>query len=296
VNRFAAFTVLVFLMTLSMTPITGCSSAPKLQGATPAAPAPLPTTVDEAVASTYRTEANRARDQYRHPRETLEFFGVKHDMTIIEISPGAGWYLEILAPLLTFQGHYIAAMPLAGATGDANSGTAKILDWEKAHPEIASKITTVEFSPPEKTEVAPAESADMVLTFRNVHNWMMKGAEKAAFEGFFKALKPGGVLGVVEHRAKANEHDPKAKSGYVREKDVIALAKSVGFKYDTSSELNANAKDTKDHPEGVWTLPPTLRLKEKDREKYLAIGESDRMTLRFIKPMAAKKSSKKKKH
>jgi predicted methyltransferase len=260
--------------------LVGCSSAPKAPPPAPAAA--LPATIQEAVQSTaFRSESNRPRDQYRHPEATLEFFGVKPNMTVVEISPGTGWYQEILAPLLTAQGHYIAASPPARA-GEGNGGVSPIVEWQKAHPEVAAKISSVELNPP--SPPAPAGTADMVLTFRNVHNWMAAGNAQEMFNAFFAALKPGGVLGVVEHRAFAKgKHDLKAKSGYVRESDVIAMARKAGFKLDKKSEINANAKDTKNYPEGVWTLPPTLRLKDKDRDRYLAIGESDRMTLRFVK-------------
>jgi predicted methyltransferase len=277
-NRILLFSVLGFIMS--------CSSTPKpVESAAPPAPPHLPSTIEEAVASSYRTDSNRARDQYRHPAETLSFFGVKPDMTVVEISPSGGWYLEILAPLLAEHGHYIAATPAAMGNAETNDGAKKIADWSSKHPEVAAKMATSDFNPPDKVEVAPAGSADMVLTFRNVHNWMAKDSQRAVFKGFFAALKPGGVLGVVEHRANAKQkRDPKAKSGYVLEKDVIALAQSVGFKLDKKSEINANPKDEKNYEGGVWTLPPTLRLKDKDRERYLAIGESDRMTLRFVKP------------
>lgn len=266
--------------------VVGCSSASKTPE--PVAPPPqaqFPSTIEDAVASSFRTESNRVRDQYRHPVETLKFFGLRPNMTVVEISPGAGWYLEILAPLLAANGHYIVAMPATSSGSEQNSNQEKITTWEKTHPNVAAKITTADFAPPDHLDLAPAGTADMVLTFRSVHNWMSKGAEKAVFQAFFKALKHGGVLGVVEHRANPKKkRDPKAKSGYVLEKDIVALAKSVGFKLDRKSEINANPKDTKGYPEGVWTLPPVLTLKDKDREKYLAIGESDRMTLRFVKP------------
>lgn len=239
-------------------------------------PKALPTTVREAVNSPYRTPANIVRDQYRHPVETLEFFGLAPEMTVVEITPGAGWYTEILAPYLAAKGQYIAA------STDLHPGYSA---WIAQNPEIVVKMKTTGFKPPQDLDIAPAGSADMVLTFRNVHNWMSKGSEKAVFAAFFKALKPGGILGVVEHRANPkSKRDPKAKSGYVLEKDVIRMAKAAGFKLVAQSEINANPKDTKDYPEGVWTLPPVLKLKDQDREKYLAIGESDRMTLRFVKP------------
>ena len=244
-----------------------------------APPITLPSTIEEAVGSDLRTASNRERDMYRHPTETLGFFGLKPDMTVVEVSPGAGWYMEILAPLMVKSGHYILAAP----SNPEGAKTRTI--WMSSHPQIAAKITTSVFELPTKAEIAPPGTADMVLTFRNVHNWMSGGNQTAAFQAFFKALKPGGILGVVEHRGKLKKkQDPKAESGYVREADVIKFAQKAGFKLDAKSEINANPKDTKNYPEGVWTLPPSFALKDKDHDKYKAIGESDRMTLRFIKP------------
>lgn len=247
----------------------------------------LPTTLQEAINSPFRDLENTKRDQYRHPLETLSFFGITPEMTVVEISPGGGWYMEILAPYLANKGQYIGAgFPRTTDVAFQKELNAKIDAWLAKFPEAGAKAKIVAFSPP--AEIVPAGTADMVLTFRNIHNWMPK--EKEAFKAFFKALKPGGILGVVEHRADPkSKFDPKAQSGYVREKDVIKVAQSVGFKFQEKSEINANPKDSKKHPEGVWTLPPTLRLKDVDREKYLAIGESDRMTLRFVKPMKSKK-------
>lgn len=243
---------------------------------------PLPTTIEEAVAGPFRNEENRARDVYRHPVETLQFFGLQPEMTVVEISPGAGWYMEILAPLVSAKGQYIAALP-PSSSEYMKKLNEKVQAWIDSHPELAGKIQTATFNPPE--DIVPEGTADMILTFRNVHNWMARGNAQEAFNAFYKALKPGGVLGVVEHRANAkSKRDPKAKSGYVREADVIAMAQKAGFKLEAKSEINANPKDTKNHPQGVWTLPPTFRLGEKDKEKYQAIGESDRMTLKFVKP------------
>ncbi|MBL7555667.1 MAG: class I SAM-dependent methyltransferase [Bdellovibrionaceae bacterium] len=248
----------------------------------------LPTTVADAVKSSFRNPENTKRDQYRHPAETLTFFGIQPEMTVVEIAPGGGWYMEILAPFLASKGQYIAAGFSRETTVDFQKElNAKIDGWLAKYPEAGAKAKIVAFNPP--NEIAPADSVDMVLTFRNIHNWMPN--EKEAFKTFFKALKPGGTLGVVEHRADPKaKHDPKAKSGYVSEKHVIKIAQSVGFKLAEKSEINANPKDTKNYPEGVWTLPPTFRLKDVDKDKYIAIGESDRMTLRFIKPV--KKSKK----
>lgn len=245
--------------------------------------ASLPKTLDEAVANTARTPENKARDMYRHPAETLAFFGIKPDMTVVEISPGAGWYLEILAPYLSEKGKYIMANPTPQESRPYMAANEqKIKNWADENSHV--NIHKVTFDLPHKTELAPANSVDAVVTFRNVHNWVSMKAEKEAFKAFYKALKPGGVLGVVEHRELPNKKDPLVKSGYVREQDVINMAKAAGFRLVAKSEVNANPKDTKNHPAGVWTLPPSLRLGEKDRAKYVSIGESDRMTLKFVKP------------
>lgn len=266
--------------------LIACSSSAKQEIKAPARV--LPSTLEEAVSNTtYRTEENKKRDIYRHPLETLSFFGLKPEMTVIEISPGFGWYMEILAPYLAAKGHYIAALIPADPSSTYFTEMHKhATTWLQDRPEVSAKVHMSEFAPPQKVDIAPMETADMILTFRNVHNWASGNGDEAAFKAFYKALKPGGILGVVEHRANAkSQRDPRAKSGYLREADVIHIAKLAGFKLEAKSEINANPKDTKDHPEGVWTLPPTLRLKEKDQAKYLAIGESDRMTLKFVKPL-----------
>lgn len=228
-----------------------------------------------AVAAEHRSVGNVARDPARHPYETLSFFGIKPTDTVVELSPGGGWYTEILAPYLRERGQFYAA----------DGGSARF----KAKMEslgVYGKVTITSFNPGKgQFDIAPAGSADMVLTFRNVHNWMNGGTAQAVFDAAFKALKPGGVLGVEEHRLPASRaQDPKAGSGYVQEAVVIKFAENAGFKLAGRSEVNANPKDTADHPDGVWTLPPTYALKDKDRAKYQAIGESDRMTLKFVKP------------
>jgi predicted methyltransferase len=232
-----------------------------------------------AIDSPARPPEQRARDVYRHPLQTLRFFGIAPDMTVVEIWPGLTGYTDILAVYLYEHGHYVAALP-ASAQGLA-SYQAKL----DAAPARLDKVTISSFAPPSKIDIAADGSADAVLTFRNVHNWIKGGYDQQAFDAFFKALKPGGVLGVVEHRAlPGSTLQTMIDSGYVNEDYVIALASNAGFRLAARSEINANPKDTKDYPEGVWTLPPTLRLKDQDRQKYLAIGESDRMTLKFVKP------------
>lgn len=275
------------------TALTGCGSSKKLADQpipVAASIAPAPTTIEEAVANTnYRTPANRERDQYRHPVETLQFFGLKPEMTVVELVPGGGWYFEILAPLLNEKGHYIGTIPPKGVNDYYDKYIVKTNAYMKAHPELEGKAKLVEFNPPKMVELAPENSVDMVLTFRNVHNWSSNGNQQAVFAAAFKALKPGGVFGVVDHRANPKAKSVKGDNGYLLEKDVINWAQKAGFKLDAKSEINANAKDTKDHPDGVWALPPSLRHGDKDKEKYLAIGESDRMTLRFVKPAAKAK-------
>jgi predicted methyltransferase len=238
--------------------------------------------LDAVLAGSWRSEHNKARDVYRHPKATLQFFGLQPDKTVIEITPGGGWYTEILAPLLRDNGHYIAAV--SGGNGGEDKQDADALRAKfKADPNQYDKAAIVVFNP--KAPVfGPPGSADMVLTFRNVHNWTMAGNAEAMFKAFYAVLKTGGTLGVVDHRAAPGTSLDAAKSsGYLPTDYVIKLATDAGFKLDGQSEINANPKDTKNYPKGVWTLPPTLTLGDKDRDKYLAIGESDRMTLRFVK-------------
>lgn len=250
----------------------------------PAADAAL----DQAIAGNWRTPANVVRDKYRHPRETLGFFQLKPNQTVIEITPGGGWYSEILAPYLRGNGNYIAAVvdPAAVAAGGSRDYQQRNLDGLKkkfeAAPSQYDKARIVPYAPTAPTFGAPG-SADLVLTFRNVHNWRKAGQAEGMFKGFYDVLKSGGVLGVVEHRA-AKDVPADDDTGYVGQAQVIALAEAAGFKLDGQSEANANARDTKDHPNGVWTLPPTNQHDAKDDAKYQAIGESDRMTLRFVKP------------
>lgn len=243
---------------------------------------PTPKTIEEAVNSSFRTPAFKERDMYRHPVDTLTFFGVKSSMKVLEITPGTGWYTEILAPFLSDKGQYVMANHAANSPAPRSS---HIANWSKMHPEVAGKMMTTTFNPKDESSLlGEASSMDMVLTFRNVHNWMAAGTEDNAFKSFYTVLKRGGILGVVEHRAPESWNDPKAEKGYVRESDVIRMAKKAGFKYLGKSAINSNPKDTKDYPNGVWTLPPTYTLKDEEREKYQAIGESDRMTLKFSKP------------
>lgn len=234
-----------------------------------------------------RTADNKARDNYRNPAETLEFFEVTPEQTVVEIWPGGGWYTEILAPYLKSGTFYAAHFPAESAIPYFQKNRAKFDQKLAADPASYGGVVTVEFVPGENRLQVPEGTADRVLTFRNVHNWLRNGAEQAAFELFYKALKPGGKLGVVEHRSKvAMDRETMLKSGYMTEASVIQLAEQAGFVLEVKSEVNANPKDTADHPSGVWTLPPRLRADDDKKAHYQAIGESDRMTLLFRKPLA----------
>lgn len=242
--------------------------------------------LDAAIAGAHRSEANRARDRFRNPKETLTFFGLKPGMTVVEITPGAGWYTEILAPALRGNGLYIAAHNNPQGTEGQRRQRQAFLDKLKANPKLYDRAVVTSFGRGIAGNIAAPGSADMVLTFRNVHNWVGAGFADEAFRAFYTALKPGGVLGVVEHRLPEDRPDSEEtrRSGYMKTSEVIRLAEAAGFRLDAQSEVNANPRDTADHPKGVWTLPPTLAMGDTDRETYLAIGESDRMTLRFVKP------------
>ena len=268
--------------------LAGCAAAPT---PTPKAAPPPPrdaitaAAIEHALAGEHRSAENRARDTWRHPLDTLLFFGIKPDMTVVEVWPGAGgWYTEVLAPLLAEHGKLYAA-DVAPAPGNpfVTSSRASFADKLAARPDIYGKVTVTALGP-DGGDIAPPGSADMVLTFRNIHNWMNQGYAKQSFDAMNRALKPGGILGVVEHRADpAKPQDPRATSGYVNEEAAIALIESAGFELVERAEINANPRDTKDYEQGVWVLPPTLRAGNRDREKYLAIGESDRFTLKFRK-------------
>ena len=266
-------------------------AAPLAQAVKPADSATLPApdaALQAAIAGSWRDPANTARDPYRHPGQTLAFFGIRPDMNVVEITPGGGWYSEILAPYLRDDGKYVAAIvdPAAFEAGRqrdyyqrGKDGLAKKFADGAAR---FDKAAVVAYDPKAPSFGAPG-SADMVVTFRNVHNWRSAGQAEGMFKGFYEVLKPGGVLGVVEHRAKGDV-PADDKSGYVGEAQVIAMAEAAGFKLVEKSEVNANPRDTKDHPNGVWTLPPSNNHDAVDDAKYKAIGESDRMTLRFVKP------------
>ena len=247
--------------------------------------------LDAAIAGDHRTAEETARDAWRHPKETLAFFGVEPQMTVVEIWPGGGWYTKILAPYLASGGGtYIAAQRDPASSPRAADA---VQNFKDAYADTALYGDIRVSVLGEGSEIAPEGTADVVLTFRNVHNWMSAGEAEANFRAFYRALKPGGVLGVVEHRANEDAGDDIG-SGYVKTSAVRALAEGAGFAFVQASEINANPADTKDHPFGVWTLPPVRRSSESpgqedpafDRAKYDAIGESDRMTLKFVKPQS----------
>ena len=236
-----------------------------------------------AVASPARNAAAAARDAARHPVEELTFFGLAPTMTVVELWPGGGYWTEILGPYLAAGGHYYVALPAAG-NAEEDTGVKRFHERMAAQKGRLGTLheTTLGAG---HFDIAPAGSADLVLTFRNLHNWMDGGYADAALAACLKALKPGGILGIEEHRGRTDQpQDPKAKNGYVRQDYTIALAKKAGFEFVGSSEVNANPRDTKDWVDGVWTLPPTLSQGEKDRAKYVAIGESDNYVLKFRKP------------
>ena len=241
--------------------------------------------LDNILADPHRPDADRARDRYRHPKDTLLFFGIRPEMTVLEVWPEPGWYTDIIAPLVRDRGKYYAAViepdPASQfVTARLESFRSKLA----SNPTLYGNATVVTF-PAHGGDVVSPGSIDLVVTFRNVHNWMASGTAADAFATIFKALKPGGVLGVVDHRGNPGAtQDPQAKSGYVNEDYAIKLIEAQGFRLLGTSEINANPKDTKDYEQGVWTLPPTYRLGDKDRDKYTEIGESDRFTLKFDKP------------
>jgi predicted methyltransferase len=242
--------------------------------------------LSSAISARTRTAANVARDRYRHPAETLSFFGVRPNHTVVEIWPGGGWYTEILAPYLASGGGKLyAAAPDWGMSG--------ITKLKAANPGAYGSIQTADFPRFDGAgNGIPDGTADVVLTFRNVHNWRMgyrrddkQDYSAEAFKQIYAMLKPGGVLGIEDHRLpESADAERERTSGYIKVSTVRRLAEQAGFRFAGSSEVNANPKDSADWPDGVWTLPPSLRLKDQDKEKYLAIGESDRMTLKFIKP------------
>jgi len=260
----------------------GGSDLPKLYGGI--ALAATNDRLASAIAGPWRNPAMVARDDSRHPKAELEFFGIQPTMTVVEIWPGKGYWTEILAPYLHDHGALYAAGFPAARSGEFAEGRDAFQRKLKSDNAVYGNVKVTAFGK-DNSNITPTGSADMVLTFRNLHNWMELGFADIAFATFFNALKPGGILGVEEHRgATTTPQDPAAKSGYVREDYTIELAKKAGFELVGASEIAANPRDTKDYPEGVWTLPPTFALGDKDRAKYAAIGEADNFVLKFRKP------------
>ncbi|MBN3889258.1 MAG: class I SAM-dependent methyltransferase [Nostoc sp. JL31] len=242
------------------------------------------TTLQTILSSSHRSIANRDRDKYRHPAQTLEFFGLRPNMTVVELWPGGGWYTEILAPFLASKGLLI----ITNLTPSTSKPALAFQEKLAANPEVFGKVKVAQINPPNELTLAPDNSVDIVVTFRNIHNWVKAGYDEQVYAAAYKALKPGGILGVEEHRAlEGTSLEESIKTGYMSEAGVIAAVEKAGFKLVGKSEINANPKDTKDYPGGVWTLPPTLSQGQKDRQRFLTIGESDRMTLKFIKPKAS---------
>lgn len=235
-----------------------------------------------------RTRADRARDRYRHPVETLRFFGIRPDMTIVELHPGGGWYTRILAPLVREKGRWIGAEydpDLFAPDSRFRKAMESFPERVRANPTLYGTNAGTGYVA--KGDYAEPGTVDMILGIRFMHNWIRNGIADRALEAAYRALKPGGVLAIVQHRAaEDDERDTLnlANNGYVKESTLTRMAVQHGFSLVARSDLNANPKDDHHHPRGVWTLPPTLALGEKDRAKYLAIGESDRMTLKFVKP------------
>jgi predicted methyltransferase len=249
----------------------------------PAGAAAIDPALSAAIASPERLPAAVARDPVRHPAEELTFFGLAANQTVVELWPGGGYWTDILAPYLAAHGHFYAVL---GPASDADEASAAA-KWRARYgvrPERYGTIIQTTLGPGQ-FDIAPPASADLVVTFRNLHNWMDGGYAPQALAACFRALKPGGILGIEEHRGRADQaQDPKAKNGYVRQDYTIALAKQAGFKLVGSSEMLANPRDTKDWVDGVWTLPPTMSQGDKDRERYLAVGEADNFVLKFRKP------------
>ena len=245
----------------------------------------ISTELDSVLQGQQRNAANVARDIYRHPKETLKFFDLQTDMKVLEILPGRGWYTEVLAPLLKESGELtVASYGDTHPTKYLRNIHINFIKMMDAEADTYGKVKRAVFNKDGYLSSIPDNSMDMVVTFRNTHNWIRFGGAEDIFAAFYRVLKPGGTLGVVQHRANAgSDGKASAEKGYVPEKYLIKLAEDVGFELIKKSDLNANPKDSKDYPEGVWSLPPTYREKDNNRDKYTAIGESDRMTMKFIK-------------
>ncbi len=254
--------------------------------------------IEQAMFGDHRSESNIDRNRYRHPVGTLTFLGLEDGMTVMEIWPGGGWYTEVLAPVVRHHGQYIVATYDVDVPDQPQYRyrlQETLLKKFADRPDVYDQVAVAPFSPPQSASLGDADSIDLILTFRNTHGWIGDGLASQIFAEFARVLKPGGILGVVQHRA-ADGVDPASSSemGYVSEQSVIDLARNAGLYFEARSEVNANPADTRDHEGGVWNLPPGLsacrEIESEDemaacREKFQAIGESDRMTLRFRKPM-----------
>jgi predicted methyltransferase len=261
------------LLTLAFAAYLGCATSR----------AAVDPTLSAVIASPDRPASAVGRDAVRHPGEELTFFGLSPKMTVVEIWPGGGYWTDILGPYLAAAGHYYIALPAPG-DADEDAGVTRFRTRIALEKDRLGMIHETVLGA-NHFDIAPAGSADLVLTFRNLHNWMDSGFAEDAFAASFRALKPGGTFGIEEHRGRNDKpQDPKAKDGYVRQDYTIAMAKKAGFEFLAASEINANPRDTKDWVDGVWTLPPTLSQKDKDRAKYLAVGEADNYVLKFRKP------------
>jgi len=239
---------------------------------------------DAALNGDHRSESNRARDEYRHPKETLSFFGLAPGMTVMEVSPGGGWYTEVLAPLLKDNGTLIAAHSSVNGGSYARRSLGGFLKKLGEKDDVYGSVQVVALQPPSALGNVAPESVDLAVAFRNVHSWLRADQAEMMFTAIAETLKPGGVLGIVQHRgSEALTVEQMKNTAYVSEEKVIELAELAGLELNGRSEVNANPRDTKDHPRGVWTLPPSLAAGDTDRERYVSIGESDRMTLRFVK-------------
>ena len=237
-----------------------------------------------ALEGDHRSEANKKRDVYRHPRETLEFFGLEEGQTVVELSPGGGWYTEVLAPL-TRKGTFYAAHFNANApSGYAKKSLGRYLQKLGSNMDIYGGVVVSELPSRDDSEIAPAGSVDMIVAFRNIHSWLRGDDLQRVLKASHSALKPGGTLGIVQHRSRKEiSFDDMKSSGYVTEQILISMVEEAGFKLEARSEINGNTRDPADHPKGVWNLPPSFADGEKEKQRYIDIGESDRMTLRFKK-------------
>ena len=275
-------TIAVALIAAAAAALAACAVGPQADGA-PRSEAGAG--LAQVVGGAHRSAANKARDTHRHPLETLAFFGIEPHSTVVELWPFGGWYTEILAPYLRDQGvYYAAAMDPQSASPQELRYNESLNALLATRTDLYSRVR-ISVLAKNKMDIAPPQSADFILSFRNIHNWVWAGMEKDVFAAAYRALKPGGVLGIVEHRNNDPDFEPRVPGqAYVGEEYAVRLIESAGFKLVARSGINNNPRDTKDHPKGVWTLPPSYALGDVDRERYTAIGESDRFTLKFVKP------------